>query len=153
MSVTIRLAEPTDYPEVVQMIRALQVHVGETELPKVSVEALMSEGPHGHGNFNLLLAEQSDKAVGLCLYTLAFSGWRGTSGIFVEDLYVEPHLRGSGIGKRLLKAALEAEKGRGASFIKLEISLANTTALAFYTRIGFDLHEGEGLMVLEPGKL
>lgn len=153
MSLTIRPAEPADYPEVVRMIRALQVHVGETELPKVTVEALMAEGPQGHGNFKVLIAEQDRTSVGLCLYTLAFSGWRGTSGIFVEDLYVEPHLRGAGIGKRLLKAALEAEKDRGAAFIKLEIALANTSALAFYRRIGFDLHEGEGLMVLEPGKL
>jgi ribosomal protein S18 acetylase RimI-like enzyme len=153
MSVTIRPAKPADYPEVVRMIRALQVHVGETELPKVSVEALIAEGPTGHGNFNILIAEQEGAVIGLCLYTLAFSGWRGKSGIFVEDLYVEPHLRGSGIGKRLLKDALEAEKDRGAAYIKLEIALANTSALAFYRRIGFDLHEGEGLMVLEPGKL
>ena len=153
MSVTIRTAEPADYAEVVRMIRALQVHVGETEMPKVSVEALLAEGPHGHGNFNVLIAEQTGKAVGLCLYTLAFSGWRGTSGIFVEDLYVEPDLRGSGIGRNLLAAALKDEEARGANFIKLEISLANTSALAFYKRLGFDLHEGEGLMVLEPGKL
>lgn len=153
MSVIIRPAEPADYPEVVRMIRALQIHVGETELPKVSVEALKAEGPQGHGNFNVLMAKQSGVAVGLCLYTLAFSGWRGTSGIFVEDLYVEPELRGSGIGRKLLSAALKAEEARGATFVKLEISLANETALAFYKRIGFDLYEGEGLMVLEAGKL
>lgn len=150
MSLSIRSVIPSDFPAVVRMLKALQVHVGEPAAAKVSVAILEADGPFGHGNFNILVAENAGEIVGLCLYSMAFSGWRGCSGLFVEDIYVEPALRGAGLGRRLLDAALQAEAHRGARFIKLEVSMENASAIAFYQRLGFTIWEGEGLMMLEP---
>ena len=149
MSMTIRPAVSEDFPHIVRMIRELHIHVGTSEPPKVSTEILRSDGPFGRGNFAILVAEQEDKLVGMCLYTFSFSGWRGRSGIFVEDLYVDPGQRGSGIGRQLLMSALEHEANRGAAFIKLEVTATNTSAVDFYRKCGFELSESEAIMAFD----
>lgn len=147
--VTIRKVRREDFPHIVRMTCDLAFHVAAPMDPKVSVEILEKEGPLGRDRFRIFVAEQAGAPVGFCLYSFVFSGWRGACGLFVEDLYVDHSLRGLGIGRRLLLAALDAERNDGAAFVKLEVSLANDSALAFYKRMGFTLFEGEGLMVLE----
>jgi GNAT superfamily N-acetyltransferase len=145
-SVRVRTTTSSDYPVVVEMIQALAAHIGADEKPNVTVEVLERDGPQGHGNFQILVAELEGKICGLCLYTFAFSGWRGMSGLFIEDLYVDPSARGLGIGKTLLDEALTREKHRGAGFLKLEVTLTNLSAMKFYETIGMTMLEGEGLM-------
>jgi ribosomal protein S18 acetylase RimI-like enzyme len=147
--VTIRKVRREDFAHIVRMTRDLAFHVAAPMDPKVNVDILETEGPLGRDRFRIFVAEEGGTPVGFCLYSFVFSGWRGACGLFVEDLYVDHSLRGLGIGKRLLAAALEAEKADGAAFIKLEVSLANDGALAFYRRMGFTLFEGEALMLLE----
>ncbi len=72
----------------------------------------------------------------------------GKVGIFVEDLYVDPAARGSGIGRQLLITALEREAGRGAAFLKLEVTTTNSGAVAFYRKCGFEIAESEVIMTL-----
>jgi GNAT superfamily N-acetyltransferase len=48
------------------------------------------------------VAEEDGEIVGFMLWFLNFSTWRGVHGIYLEDLYVRPGLRGSGLGKALL---------------------------------------------------
>lgn len=150
MSVNIRPSELSDLPDIVRMIRALHVHVGSPDLPKVSVEVLKADGPFGRKNFDILVAEKDGTLIGMCLYTSSFSGWRGRSGIFVEDLFVEPHMRGEGLGRQLMLKALEREAKRGAAFIKLEVTVTNTSAVEFYRKCGFDLLDSEAIMAFDP---
>jgi GNAT superfamily N-acetyltransferase len=145
-SVHVRPATSGDYTVVVEMIQALAAHIGADEKPNVTVEVLERDGPTGHGNFQILVAELEGKICGLCLYTFAFSGWRGMSGLFIEDLYVAPIARGLGIGKTLLDEALIREKHRGAGYLKLEVDQANHVAIRFYESFGFELIQGESLM-------
>jgi ribosomal protein S18 acetylase RimI-like enzyme len=144
MSITIRPANTDDYPAVVQMIQDLAAHAGAPNRPKVTIEVLETDGPSGHDRFRILVAELNGATVGLCLYTFAFSGWLGKSGLFIEDLYVDPSVRSRGVGQALLDAAIDIE---GASFLKLEVAQANETAVAFYRKAGFDVWDGEMLMV------
>jgi GNAT superfamily N-acetyltransferase len=145
-SVRVRATTSSDYPVVVEMLQALAAHIGSVEKPKVTIAVLERDGPTGHGNFQILVAENDGQICGLCLYTFAFSGWRGKSGLFIEDLYVAPSARGLGIGKTLIFEALTREKHRGAGFLKLEVTLANLSAVKFYETIGMTMVEGEGLM-------
>lgn len=145
----IRPALQSDLTEIVRMIRELHIHVGTSEPPNVSAQVLQSDGPFGQGNFAIVVAEQQRALIGMCLYTFSFSGWRGRSGIFVEDLYVDPKQRGSGIGRQLLMSALEQEAERGAAFIKLEVTVTNTSAVEFYRRCGFDLSDTEAIMAYD----
>jgi ribosomal protein S18 acetylase RimI-like enzyme len=143
----IRSAAREDFPAVVRMIQDLAAHVDPEVIPKTNVEILEHEGPFGKGRFKILVAETEGKIAGFCLYTYAFSGWRGATGLFIEDLYVQASARKMGLGKKLLAAAARAERGN-ASFIKLEVDMSDPAAMRFYQGLGMTLFEGKGIMLL-----
>lgn len=74
--------------------------------------------------------------VGVALWFLNFSTWRGVHGIFLEDLYVRPEHRGTGLGKALL-SALAAECARN-GYQRLEwwVLNWNEPAIDFYRALG-----------------
>jgi len=74
--------------------------------------------------------------VGMAIWFVTFSTWLGRGGIWLEDLFVSPEHRGSGLGKGLLAAlaALCAERGYG----RLEwwVLKWNAPSIGFYDSIG-----------------
>jgi GNAT superfamily N-acetyltransferase len=94
--------------------------------------ALFGPAPALFGN----VAEVDDQVVGCALWFLNFSTWRGTHGIYLEDLYVRPDQRGAGLGKALLTAL--AEECVRAGYARLEWSVLdwNAPSIAFYTSLG-----------------
>lgn len=145
----IRRATQDDFPHIVRMIRELAAHIGKGFVPKVSLEILEADGPFGRDRFRIFIAENNGTVIGFCLYTFAFSGWRGKSGIFVEDLYIAPSARGSGLGRELMDAALEAEAKDGISYIKLEVSNTDIAAINFYRKSGFTFSETDAIMFFD----
>jgi GNAT superfamily N-acetyltransferase len=82
-----------------------------------------------------LLAYVDDQAVGFALYFETYSTFRGRRGIFLEDLFVEPSHRGSGIGKRLLAAVAQAARERD-GWLQWLVLDWNEPAVEFYRRLG-----------------
>lgn len=149
----IRPIEPADFPAAVTMLGKLADHVRPGFVPRVTIDDLDRYGPAGLGLFQVLIATRVHSAVGLCLYTYAFSGWRGRPGIFVQDLYVETSERGSGLGKALLLAAIRREAANGCTYLKLDVDKANIGAIGFYQRLGFQLEDHDHTMVVEADEL
>jgi len=83
-----------------------------------------------------LVAEVRSTVVGFALYFRNFSTWEGVHGIYLEDLYVMPEHRGSGLGKALLAslAALAVERG----YARLEWAVLdwNQPSIEFYRSLG-----------------
>ena len=81
-------------------------------------------------------SQGGDDVVGMAIYFLNFSTWEGVNGIYLEDLYVRPHMRGKGFGKALL-TRLAAECTRN-GYRRLEWSVLdwNTPSIAFYESLG-----------------
>lgn len=71
--------------------------------------ALFGDAPALFGH----VAEVDGEVVGCALWFLNFSTWRGVHGIYLEDLYVRPARRGSGLGKALLATLAEECVARG----------------------------------------
>src|SRR6266540_1722372 len=100
----IRRVEPRDVESVVRLVHGLaeyerapdECHLTAEQLR----EALFRPGAALFGN----VAEVAGEVVGCALWFLNFSTWRGVHGIYLEDLYVDPAHRGSGLGKALLVA-------------------------------------------------
>ncbi|MFI6304850.1 GNAT family N-acetyltransferase [Amycolatopsis thailandensis] len=93
--------------------------------------ALFGEAPALFGH----VAEVDGEIVGYALWFLNFSTWRGVHGVYLEDLYVRPEQRGSGLGKALLAtlAAVCVERG----YARLEWSVLNwNPAQGFYKSLG-----------------
>lgn len=139
----IRAAEAADHAAIVDMLAKLADHVRPGFVPRVTAEDVARYGPAGRGLFKALVAGREGRAVGLCLYTYAFSGWRGRPGLFIQDLYVAPSERGSGLGRAMLTAALRHEAPNDCAFLRLDVDMTNTSAIGFYARLGFtvDAHD------------
>jgi GNAT superfamily N-acetyltransferase len=84
------------------------------------------------------VAEADSAVVGCALWFLNFSTWRGSHGIFLEDLFVRPDFRGRGLGRALL-ASLAAEcVERGYSRLDWSVLDWNAPSIAFYRSLGAD---------------
>lgn len=145
--IVIREARGSDLGTVAAMLAKLGHHVGAK--PKVTAEDLATFGPMGRGYFEIFVAEAEGEMLGITLFSIVFSAWRGRPGIFVSDLYVEDKARGLGLGTRLLRAAIAKEMPRDCSFLKLDVDKENETGLGFYEKRGFKLSDTDHTMVLE----
>lgn len=74
--------------------------------------------------------------MGFALYFTNYSIWRGTPGIYIEDLFVKPTHRGQKYGFALLAAVAEELRKINGSRIEWACLKWNSTALAFYDRLG-----------------
>ena len=74
--------------------------------------------------------------VGFALWFLNFSTWLGRHGIYLEDLYVTPAMRGRGIGKALLAELAAICVRRGYGRLEWWVLDWNAPAIGFYRSIG-----------------
>jgi GNAT superfamily N-acetyltransferase len=72
----------------------------------------------------------------MALWFLNFSTWRGTHGIYLEDLYVQPQHRGKGLGRELLRTLAELCTQRGYSRLEWWVLDWNTPSIEFYKAAG-----------------
>jgi GNAT superfamily N-acetyltransferase len=131
----IRRARPSDVPAIYQLIRDLAEY--ERSLPEVTgSEADLHRSLFGPQPAVFAhVAEHDGQVAGFALWFLNYSTWLGRHGIYLEDLYVRPELRGLGLGRALLAelAALCVEHGYG----RLEWWVLdwNEPALGFYASL------------------
>lgn len=103
--------------------------------------------------FRVVLACEGEDVVGLTLSFPEYSSWRGSVGIFVQDLYLRPHLRGRGMGRRLLAETVRFCADWEPAFVSLIVHHGNAAAQGFYAAQGFVLREKADLLVLEGERL
>ena len=82
------------------------------------------------------VAEHDGGVAGFALWFLNYSTWTGRHGIYLEDLYVRPELRGSGLGRALLAELAGLCVQRGYARLEWAVLDWNEPALGFYRRIG-----------------
>ncbi|MEU5694212.1 GNAT family N-acetyltransferase [Actinosynnema sp. NPDC020468] len=82
------------------------------------------------------VAEVDGEVVGIALWFLSFSTWRGTHGLYLEDLYVSPARRGTGLGKALLVTLAQLSVERGYARLEWTVLDWNASAIGFYRSIG-----------------
>ncbi len=88
------------------------------------------------------VAEVEGEVVGFALWFLNFSTWRGTHGIYLEDLFVRPAHRGSGLGRALLNGLARECDARGYARLEWSVLDWNTPAIDFYEAAGaVGMHE------------
>jgi ribosomal protein S18 acetylase RimI-like enzyme len=73
-----------------------------------------------------------------------WSVWRASEDCLLEDLYVSPAARGSGLGRALVAATIERARARGARRIELDTAERNEAAVKLYTSFGFSYDAYEG---------
>jgi GNAT superfamily N-acetyltransferase len=132
----IRRVAPADVPAVVGLVHELAAYEREPRSCLLTAEqlhaALFGPAPALFGH----VAEVDGAVVGCALWFLNFSTWRGVHGLYLEDLYVQPAHRGSGLGRALL-ATLAAEcVERGYARLEWSVLDWNAPSIAFYRALG-----------------
>jgi len=132
----IRPATEGDVPALVQLIHDLAEYErspGSVEIGPVQLrEALFGPSPAVFAH----VAEDDGVVVGMAIWFLTFSTWTGTHGIYLEDLYVQPEARQSGVGRQLVAALASVAEGAGYRRIDWSVLTWNETALRFYRSLG-----------------
>jgi GNAT superfamily N-acetyltransferase len=135
-STGIRDIAPADVPAVVAMVYELAEYERQPEDCHVTGEqlhtAMFGPAPALFG----LVAERDGEPVGYALWFLNFSTWEGVHGIYLEDLYVRPSARGSGLGKALLTRLTRIAVERGYARVEWSVLDWNTPSIDFYRRLG-----------------
>ena len=132
----IRRIDPADVPAVVGLVHELAAYEREPDSCLLTGEQLTAAlfGPEpalfGH------VAVVGDDVVGCALWFLNFSTWRGVHGLYLEDLYVRPAHRGSGLGRALLATLAGVCTERGYARLEWSVLDWNAPSIAFYRSLG-----------------
>lgn len=87
-------------------------------------------GPYG------LLAVVDGKPVGLVHYIFHRSGWKIEDVCYLQDLYVDPSIRGAGIGRALIEAVYQAADAAGCPAVYWMTQEFNYAGRMLYDRVG-----------------
>lgn len=159
MSLTIRRARPDEAGLVFSLVRELadyekllhEVHASEADI----AEALFGANPRLFCD----IAEWNGEPAGFAVWFVNFSTFAGRHGIYLEDLFVRPALRGKGIGKALLVHLAKHCLANGWARLQWAVLDWNAPSIAFYKSLGAEMMDewticrvsGEALSALAEG--
>jgi GNAT superfamily N-acetyltransferase len=142
----IRPARPGDVPTILALIRELAAYEREPDAvvaTQAGLEAALFD--HRAALFGLIAehpGEDGPVIAGFALWFLNFSTWVGRHGIYLEDLYVRPELRGHGYGSALLVELARIADERGYGRLEWAVLDWNESAHRFYESLGaVPMHE------------
>jgi GNAT superfamily N-acetyltransferase len=132
----IRRVREADVEAVVELVHALAEYERLSDectmTPSQLHDALFCPEPALFGH----VAEVDGEIVGFTLWFLNFSTFDGKHGIYLEDLFVRPHHRGTGLGRALLTALAEECVSKGYSRLEWSVLDWNTPSIGFYESLG-----------------
>jgi GNAT superfamily N-acetyltransferase len=129
-------ATEAEIPVILGMIRDLAEYEKLTHLVVATEERLRQTLFGKRPAADVLLASWDSEWAGIALFFSNYSTFLAQPGIYLEDLYVKPHLRGKGIGFALLKRLTEIAVERGCGRVEWEVLDWNEPSIQFYKRLG-----------------
>jgi GNAT superfamily N-acetyltransferase len=148
---SIRSATISDVSLMLNFIRGLAEYEREPKAVLATEDDLRRDGFGPDPKFRCLIAEWDTRPAGFAFFFHNYSTWRGRPGLYLEDLFVLPEMRGKGIGKALLEKLAQiavAEKCYGLVWQVLEW---NEPAIKFYESLGATtMDEWETMRIMEP---
>lgn len=135
MYYTIRHATKDDCPRLMELVRELAVYEKASEQVTVTLAEFEDAGFGQHPVWGALVAESNDQIIGMSLYYVRYSTWKGRR-LYLEDLIVTGEHRGKGAGKRLLDETIAFAKRQGYSGLSWQVLDWNTPAIEFYKTYG-----------------
>lgn len=132
----IRAATRDDAPLILAFIRDLAEYEREPDSAQATEEDILRDGFTEPRRFHCLIAEWAGQPAGFALYFFSYSTWRGHAGVYLEDLFVRPSMRGRGIGKALLASVAAVALAEGCPRMEWAVLNWNTPAIEFYDSFG-----------------
>ena len=125
-----------DVPIILQLIRDLATYerapndVIATE--KSLHEVLFGAEPAA----KVVIAFENTEPVGFAVYFFNFSTWLGRPGLYLEDLFVKPEMRGRGYGRALLVHLAKIARDHNCGRMEWAVLTWNEPAIQFYKKLG-----------------
>ena len=136
LDITIRPAGEDDIPSVLGFIREL-ARYEHLEREVSATEEDLRETLFGARRYaEVLIACVGAEPVGFALFFHNFSTFKGRPGIYLEDLYVAPQMRGKGIGRKLLERLARTALERRCARLEWAVLDWNEPSIAFYESLG-----------------
>jgi GNAT superfamily N-acetyltransferase len=133
---TLRTASEADVPLILQFIRDLAEYERLLDAC-VATEESVRETLFGERRYaEVIIAEDDGAPAGFALFFHNYSTFLARPGIYLEDLYVKPELRGRGIGKALLVRLAELAVERKCGRLEWAVLNWNESAIRFYRSLG-----------------
>lgn len=142
MSVSIRPAIAADLPLIASLIRALAAYEKLAHEVRFD-EAVLGEklfGPRPYAE--VLIGEVDGAPQGFALFFHNFSTFEGKPGIYLEDLFVTPEARGSGLGTALLAELARLTVERDCARLEWSVLDWNEPSIGFYKSLGARAMDG-----------
>ncbi|HKW69567.1 MAG TPA: GNAT family N-acetyltransferase [Candidatus Dormibacteraeota bacterium] len=136
MTLKIRPGEVKDVPLIAGLIRALARYEKLEHEVRMTEEKLTATLFGERRYAETLFAEDDDLPVGFALFFHNYSTFLAQPGIYLEDLFVIPERRGSGIGRALLARLAQIAVDRGCGRLEWAVLDWNKDAIGFYERFG-----------------
>lgn len=132
----IRAATAADVPLILQFIRGLAEYE-KLAHEVVATEVLLHEQLFGaRPNAEVVIAYLGVEPVGFALFFHNFSTFLGRRGLYLEDLFVNPEVRGKGVGRALLVYLARLAVARGCGRFEWAVLNWNEPAIKFYESLG-----------------
>ncbi len=153
MTLSIRPASSADLPLIAGLIRDLAKYEKLAHEVRFD-EAVLHEklfGPRPYAE--VVIGELDGVAQGFALFFHNFSTFEGKPGIYLEDLFVRPEARGSGLGKALLAHLAMLATTRDCARLEWSVLDWNEPAIGFYRKLGARLMDDWTVMRLDSANL
>ena len=136
MTTTIRFATPADADLILHFVRGLAEYEHAAGAVAATPAVIRSQMEQPQPPFECLIAEYDGEPAGFALFFRSYSTWRGSPGLYLEDLFVPERLRGNGIGKALFKRMAQLAVERGWARMEWTVLDWNHPAHNFYRAHG-----------------
>ena len=132
----IRPARPADVADIYRLIRELADYERSLDQVVGTEDDLRRSLFAAQPAVFAYVAEHQGAVAGFALWFVNYSTWLGRHGIYLEDLYVTPALRGHGYGRALLAALARICVDRGYGRLEWSVLNWNAPAVGFYASLG-----------------
>ena len=132
---TVRPAEPADVPVLLQLVRELAEYEREPDAVEATEDDL-HRALFVDRTASCHVALSGGEVVGFALWYVTFSTWKGRPGLWLEDLFVRPTARGTGLGKALLATLAAVCRERGYPRFEWWVLDWNEPSIGFYRSLG-----------------
>lgn len=134
--VSIRAATASDCALLLTLIKELAEYERLSHKVSATPESLEKWLMSPHAIAKAVLAEIDGQAVGYAVFFPYFSTFRGGPGMYLEDIYVRPAVRGRGVGEAMLRHVARAAADLDCDRLEWVVLDWNKPAIDFYERLG-----------------
>jgi len=134
MNYIIRKGIKLDIPQALNLVKELAAYEKAPDEVAVTIEEMERDGFGENPIFHFFVAESEGKIMGIALYYIKYSTWKGKC-IFLEDIIVTEAFRKSGIGKKLFDEVVKVAKKMNVRRLEWQVLEWNEPAIKFYEKV------------------